>query len=215
LGTGAEPLSPNLLTFYQSDGHFKGIGGSALSRLTEALSKIDGVEVFPYEDTIINGKLSIYFTYKRGQSSIEDKAKFIDWLARILGKSNKGAGYDTNISMWWIGSKGISGVNEPFFRIDVLLPHVEKLLNLLGTAKDIGPTFCLALTTNHHERSTANIVEHATFYRDWIFTFKLMSWATTLAFIMTLLKRISLSLTKPLSLWHTKIIEGDNQECQS
>jgi len=189
--------------------------GSCLLRLTEALSRIDGVEVFPYKDTIADNKLSIYFTYKKGQSSIEEKAKFIDWLARILGKSNKEAGYDTNIVMCWIGSKGINGVNEPFFRIDVLLPHVEKLLNLLSTAKDIGPTFHLALRTNYHKRSTTDIVEYASFYCDSIHTFKFMVWATTLAFVMTFLKRISLFFTKPFSLWHTKIIEGDNQVCQS
>jgi len=112
--------------------------------LTATLSRIDGVEVFPYEDTIADNKLSIYFTYKNGQSSVEEKAKFIDWLARILGSSNEEAGYDANIAMCWLGRKGIKGVNTPFFTMEILLPHVEKLLNLLGTARDIGPTFHLA-----------------------------------------------------------------------
>jgi hypothetical protein len=184
-------------------------------RLTEALSRIDGVKVFPYKDTIANDKLSIYFTYKEGQSSTEEKAKFIDWLARILANSNEEVGYDTNIVMCWVGRKGIEGVNEPFFRIDTLLPYVENLQNLLSTTKDIRPTFHLTLRANHCKGMTANIVEYATFYRDLICTFNLMSGATTLAFVVTFLKRIPLFFIKPLSLWHTKIIEGDNQVCQS
>jgi hypothetical protein len=183
--------------------------------LTATLSNIDGVEVFPYEDSINNDKLSIYFTYKKGQSSIEEKAKFIDWLARILGSSNEEAGYDANIAMWWIGSKGINGVNEPFFCIDVLLSHVEKLLNLLSTAKDIGPTFYLTWTANHRKKRIAHIVEYASLYRDWIRAFSLMPWATTLAFPMTFLKRILLFFTESLPLGHMKIIERDNLECQS
>jgi hypothetical protein len=183
--------------------------------LTEALSKIDGVEVFPYKDTIINGKLSIYFTYRRGQSSIEQKAEFIDWLARILGSSGEVAGYDANIAMCWIGRKGIAGVNEPFFCIDVLLPHVENLLNLLSTAKDIGPTFHLAFRANHHERAKTSIVKHAGIYRNWVLAFRFVVWPPTLALVLTFLKRIPLFLCKPFSLRHTKIIEVGNQECQS
>jgi hypothetical protein len=101
--------------------------------LSEMLSSIEGVKVFPYKDSVFNGRLSIYFTYKQRQSPIEEKVRFIDWLARILGNSDEQAGYDTHIAMWWMGSKGVEGENEPFFTIDVLLPHIHKLLQILKT----------------------------------------------------------------------------------
>ena len=191
------------------------IGGSPLFRLTETLSKIDGVEVFPYEDTIINGKLSIYFTYKKGQSSIEEKAKFIDWLARILGNSEYYAGYSTNIAMWWMGNKGIDGENEPFFTIDVLPALVHDLLNVLKSACNIREALPLAFTTNHYD-NTINTVKIASIPLNHLWTFAVMSRIATLALHMSVLKSHIFSFFAKLhSSWHTKIIEGDNQECQS
>jgi hypothetical protein len=188
--------------------------------LTATLSNIDGVEVFPYKDTIDNGKLSIYFTYKKGQSSIEEKAKFIDWLARILGNSNDVAGYDTHVAMWWMGNKGINGENDPFFTIDVLLPHVEALLNILSAniGHDIGRTLPFTLATNRYDRTT-RIVEMTSisFNRIWATKVKLcmMLAVSTLALIARSFKSRIASFLIRLSLWHTKIIERDNSECQS
>jgi hypothetical protein len=188
--------------------------------LIATLSRIDGVEVFPYKDTIADGKLSIYFTYKKGQSSIEEKAKFIDWLAKILGKSNKGAGYDTHIAMWWMGSKGIDGENEPFFTIDVLLPHVEELLNILSAniTHDMGEALPFTFTANHHDRTT-NIVKIASIPLNCIRAMKpvfSMSWIATLAQVARIFKsHISSFFVRDFLSWHMKIIKGDNQECQS
>jgi len=189
--------------------------------LTAILSEIDGVRVFPYEDTISDGKLSIYFTYKEGQSSTEEKAKFIDWLARRLGSSNEEAGYDTHIAMWWMGDKGIDSQNEPFFTIDILLPQTETVLNILSQSQyNIGEAFTFALGANHYGEDTARIVKIAIIPLNWIRTISAVFFVclrvVTLAPPTRLFKSHILSLfAKFSSLWHTRIIGVGNQVCQS
>ena len=183
--------------------------------MTETLSKIDGVEVFPNDDTIINGKLSIYFTYRRGQSSIERKAEFIDWLARILGNSKYYAGYSTNIAMRWMGNKGIGGENEPFFTIEVLPTLVEDLLNVLKSACDIREALRLASVANCYD-TAIDSVEIAGISLNCIKTFAVVLWISALTLRMGVLKSHIFSFfTKFYSSWHTKIIVVGNQECQS
>jgi len=188
--------------------------------LTATLSKIDGVEVFPYEDTIADNKLSIYFTYKNGQSSVEEKAKFIDWLARILGNSDYEAGYDTHVAMWWTGNKGINGENEPFFTIDVLPRHVEAFLNILtaNIGHDMGEAPSFTLRANCHNRASS-IVKTASvsFNRIWAMKvkFRMVFAVGTLALIARSVKSRIASFLIRFPLGHTKIIEVANQQCQS
>jgi hypothetical protein len=193
--------------------------GSPLFRLTEALSKIDGVKVFPCGG-VDEGKLSLYFTYKQGYSSIEEKVRFIDWLARILGNSDDEAGYDTHVAMWWTGNKGVNGENEPFFTIDVLLRHVEAFLNILTTniGHDTGEAHSFTLRANCHNKASS-IVKTASipFNRIWATKVKFcMVFAVgTLALVARSFKSRIASFLIRFPLWHMKIIEGDNQVCQS
>ena len=184
------------------------------------LADIDGVEVLPTNYAVINGKVSIYFTYKRGQSSIEEKAKFIDWLARILGNSDEEAGYDTDVAMWWTGNKGINGENEPFFTIDVLPRHVEAFLNILvaNIGHDVGETPSLTLRTNCHNK-TSSVVKTASIPFNHIWATKVKFCTVfavgTLALVARSFKSQIAGLLIRFPLRHTKIIEAGGQECQS
>jgi len=184
------------------------------------LSKIDGVRVLPSRGTVADGWLSIYFTYKTGQSSIEEKVRFIDWLARILGNSDYEAGYDTHVAMWWTGNKGINGENEPFFTIDVLPRHMETLLNIFVANRgcDMGGAPSFTLRADCLNKNSSIVKTASTpFNRIWAtkVKFSMVFAVGTLALVARGFKsRIASSLIR-FPCCHTKIIEVGNQECQS
>ena len=112
----------------------------ATEKLSKTLSKFNGVRVLCKSDGTFDGKVAICFTYKEKQSSVEQKVKFIDWLARMLGNSEDYAAYSASITMNWIGNKGVDGENEPFFCIDTLIGETDSLTKVLIAALDIWET---------------------------------------------------------------------------
>ncbi len=188
----------------------------AIQKLSETLSKLNGIRVFLISEGIVRGRLFIYFTYKERQSSVEQKVKFIDWLARILGNSEDYAAYLTSITMNWIGDKGVNGENEPFFCMDTLIGEVESLTEVLITALNIRETIPSALRTNHCGKDKASIAERASIFFNRIRTVAVMSRIAALANPLRFTKSHVLHfLTKPCSFHSKNKLNKGKAVCQS
>jgi hypothetical protein len=126
----------------------------ALERIVEILSRLNGVEIISRTDDDVDDKLYIFFTYKKGHSSVEEKAKFIDSLARILGRSDDYAAYSADIDMCWTGFKGIDGMNDPFYILRTSPFDVVSLADILNTDPEIRVAQSPALVTNNFPAHT-------------------------------------------------------------
>ena len=102
-----------------------------IDRLSQALSRINGVKIDCQTDEPYDGKLCVFFTYKDNIATVEQQVRFIDKFARMLGNSEDYAAYAASIEMVWISDKGIDGMNKPFFVIETLPSEIESLTNVI------------------------------------------------------------------------------------
>ena len=103
----------------------------ALRKLKEILTRLNNVIVYDYGNEVDEGKVFVFFNYGEGIATIEQKAKFVDKLARLLSSDGSYDAYSVILELVWMGDKGIGGSNEPFAIMKILIEGIEAVADIL------------------------------------------------------------------------------------